>query len=234
MPRIRLGLMYASREMIEARRMLFGALPDFDVVFDEGNAAAALELVPEASVDVLVVDTRLRGLNGIEFVTKMHRRYLNPESKLPKVIMTAPFFSQQLLLEAIRSGATDLVAESDGAASLLAAIESSQVPSQTINYRELKDFFKLVGVAEGENPRWLLRLTSPTDRERQILDLIKHGHNDPKISELLGITETSVRWGVDAIMRQMGVATRAQLALALFEAGELSADSKVPKEFRNP
>lgn len=213
--------------------MLFGTKPDFDVVFDEGLAVAAIQLVPESTVDVLVVDTRLRGMTGVEFVTKMHRRYLNPESKLPKVILTAPFFSEHLLLEAIRAGATDLVPESDGADALMAAIESAMVPSQELRYAELKKFFELTKVEPGSNGRWLLRLTDLSEREEKVLKLLEHGFNDVKISEVLGITETSTRWAVDSLMKRMGVATRAQLALALFEAGVLEADQKLPKEFKN-
>lgn len=233
MPKIRIGLMYADSAMVDARRMLLGANPDFDVIFDEGLAVAALELVPESTVDVLVIDTRLRGMSGIDFVTKMHRRYLKPEAKLPKVILTAPFFSEVLLLEAIRAGATDFVPESDGAEALMSAIQSAVVPSQELRYAELKKFFELTKVEPGSNGRWLLRLTDLSEREEKVLLLLEHGFNDSKIAEILGITETSTRWAIDAIMRRMGVATRAQLALALFEAGALLADQKIPKELKN-
>ncbi|MFM6980636.1 MAG: response regulator [Micrococcales bacterium] len=233
MARIRIGLMYSNQVMVEARRLLFSTDADFDVVFDEGNANAGLELVPESTVDVLVVDTRLRGMSGVEFVARMHRRYLNPEAKLPKVILTAPFFSEELLLAAIRAGATDLVPESDGAAGLMAAIKSAMVQSQDINYRELKRFFEQGKVEAGSNPRWLLKLTDLEEREVSALALVEHGFNDSKAAEILGIPETSVRWAVENLMKRMGVATRAQMALALFEAGRLQADSRVPKELKN-
>lgn len=229
MARIRIGLMYANREMIEARRLLFSTVKDFDVVFDEGLAVAALELIPESTVDVLVVDTRLRGLSGVEFISRMHRRYLTADSKLPKVILTSPFFSEQLLLEAIRAGATDLVTETDGPEALIAAIESAMVISPELKYAELKQFFTLTKVDPGSNQRWLLRLTDLSDREQKVFEFLKHGLNDAKTAESLGITETSVRWAVEAIMKKLGVATRAQLALALFEAGVLIADSRAPK-----
>lgn len=229
MARIRIGLMYASREMTEARRLLFSAIEDFDVVFDEGLAAAALELVPESTVDVLVVDTRLRGISGVDFVNRMHRRYLTNESKLPKVILTSPFFSEQLLLEAIRAGATDLVTETDGPEALIAAIQSAMVASPEMKYGELKQFFNLVKVEPGSNQRWLLRLTGLSDREEKVLELLKHGLNDGRSAEVLGITETSVRWAVESIMKKLPVATRAQLALALYEAGVLIADGRAPK-----
>ena len=230
MARIRIGLMYADPAMVEARRMLFGTKSDFDVVFDEGLAVAAIQLVPESTVDVLIVDTRLRGMTGVEFVTRMHRRYLNTETRLPKVILTAPFFSEQLLLEAIRAGATDLVPEGDGADALIAAVESAMVPSQQLKYAELKKFFELCRVEPGSNGRWLLRLTDLSESEAKVLKLIEHGLNDSRISEALGIPETRIRWAVESIMKRIGVATRAQLALALFEAGILVADEKIPKK----
>lgn len=225
--------MYANADMVEARRLLLGTEPDFDIVYAEGLADAALELVPKAAIDVLIVDVRLRGLSGIDFVTKLHRRYLNPETTLPKVIVVAPFFSNELLLQAIRAGATDLVTEEDGAEELINAIKSAMASSRTIDYAELKTFFELTGLQPGSNQRWLLRLSGLSEREAKVLVLIEHGIAEEEIAKTLNLTETSVRRSIELIMATASIATRWQLVLALFEAGVLYADQKVPAALSN-
>jgi DNA-binding NarL/FixJ family response regulator len=151
----------------------------------------------------------------------MHRRYLSSEVKLPKVVLTAPFFSETLLLSAIRSGVADLVTEGDGVEALFDAIRAANQVNAETSYSELKTFFELQNVEPGSNPRWLLRLTDLSTRESSVLEQLEMGLSDSEISEKLGLTETTIRRAISTLMSRMGVATRAQFALALFEAGVL-------------
>lgn len=225
---IRIGLMYSDALMSEARQMLLGTQEGFDVVFSTVLPEETLQKLPDLSLDVLVIDARLRGSSGVEFALRLQRRYLGSEVSIPKIILTAPFFSEQILLEAIRAGVNDLVTEEDGPKALIKAITSVMSRDNVTDFRDLKTFFQQTGLKAGSNPKWLLRLDNLEEQEQQVLEALEHGLKEREMAEKLGITSTRVRWAVESLMARLAVATRAQLALALYEAGVLYADYEEP------
>lgn len=219
--RIRVGLLFADPLMLQSRRLLLSTQPDFDIVFESAMATDVLEQIPELSVDVLVVDQRLRGSTGLDFAARMHMRFLGEAVELPKIVMSVPFFSDEILLSAIRAGSTDLVAELDDPEDLFEAIRLSVQADRPVNYSALREFFEQQGVIPDSNSRWLLRLTDLSSREQRVLAFLAQGMSDNDIAIALKLTATSIRWAVNALMTKLGVVTREQLALALYEAGLL-------------
>jgi len=219
--RIRVGLLFGNRLIREGRRLLLQTQPDLDIVWEGADGLAAIESLADAVVDVVLVDNRLTGLSGTETIRRFHRRHLGEEGTVPAFVLTGPFTSGAMSLEAIRCGAADLVTEEDSAEDLIAAIRAAKNLDTKIDFAAMQDFFDSMGLAQGSNTRWLLRLTNITDEEQLVLDALGRGVQYSDLASACDLPSTKVRWILDAFQRRWNFVSRAQLALALHEAGIL-------------
>ena len=220
--RLRVGLLFGNPLIREGRRLLLQTTQDLDVVYEEADGLVALEAIGDLAVDVLLVDNRLRSLSGSELIRRFLRRNLDGEAKLPGFVLTGPFDSGPMALEAIRCGASDMVSEENSADELLAAIREAGAIDHTVDFAALSEFFASEGLVSGSNQRWLLRLANLNEDEQKVLDAISAGENQDGIEVHSGLPHTKVRWALDSLQSRLGLATRSQLALALYEAGILA------------
>jgi len=218
-PRFRLGLAIADALTREGRRLLFSSQPDFDVVYEEPDGKSLMATLPEAAVDLVLVDTRLRSLAGPEAIARYLRRNTGSESRPPIFVLTGPFGSAELELTGVRCGASAVVSEEDSVEQILNVVRSTLQRDPEFSLLEHVNFFANMGVQHSGNPRWILRLTGLNEDEQKILDAIQDGADIAQLREITGLPATKVRWTLDGIQTRLGLSTRAQLSLALYEAG---------------
>lgn len=216
---IRVGLAFADSLTREGRRMLLQTQADFDVVYEESDGTRMLQSLADAFVDVVLVDSRLKGLSGFEVISKYLRRNSGSDTKPPAFILTGPFSSDALVLEGVRCGATGVVTEEDDAEVLLQTLRASVKLDSAFNLNQLVNFFEQQGVAYGGNQRWRLRLAGLDAEEERVLEAIAAGLDGEELKSSTGLPATKIRWTLDSLQRRLGLATRSQLALALYEAG---------------
>ena len=195
--------------------MLIDSQDDCKVVFEEENGAEALLRAPEALIDVLVIDHRVRGMDGIALVEKLIPLYHQENNKVPSIILTGPYFSYELLLAAIAAGATDLVTLDSTSAELLKAIRSASVSEDVLDFESLRGLMSRAKGAEFDVPDILVKLGTLDDREIAVLEAFKSAKDDDAISEQLGIPKYRVRKAIKVILEKCSLATRAQLFLAI-------------------
>ena len=222
---IRVGLIFGTKLLLEARKMLLETQPDFDVVYQQTDGSLAAEELLTVDVDVALVDNRLTSISGSEFVRKFLRRNQGTEARLPSFILTGPFNSDAMELESIRCGASDFVTEEDSAEELIDVIRKSRDLERTTDFGSLVDFFCQNGIESGSNKRWLLRLTDLTFQESQVVDSLSGLMSTSQIPAKTGLTQTQVRWNLNSLQEKLGLSTRSQLALALHESGLLQAEA---------
>jgi DNA-binding NarL/FixJ family response regulator len=203
--------------------MLLQTTADLDVVYEEADGLVALERIGEMALDVLMVDNRLRSISGSELIRRFLRRNIDTNAKLPGFVLTGPFDSGPMALEAIRCGASDMVTEENSAEELLAAIREAGSIDHSVDFAALTKFFASEKVVSGSNVRWLLRLNNLGEDEQKILDAIAAGANQEGLEAHTNLPHTKVRWGLDGLQGRLALATRSQLALALYEAGILGS-----------
>lgn len=218
---IRVGLVFGTKLMIEARKMLIDTQPDLDVVYQQTDGTLAAEELLVIDVDVALVDNRLTSTSGSDFVRRFLRRNQGNELRLPTFILTGPFNSAAMKLESIRSGASDFVTEEESPEELLQVIRRSRDLERTTDFGSLATFFIQNGIESGSNKRWLLRLTDLTFQESQVVDALAGLSNTGELPGRTGLTQTQVRWNLDSLQGKLGLSTRSQLALALHESGLL-------------
>ncbi len=220
---LRIALIDSDPDIRHGRRLLIDSQPDLKVVFEDDNATTTIQRLPEALVDVVVLDHRIKGLDGIEVAKALIRAFLADNAKVPKIIMTGPYFSPELQIASIAAGATDLVTQESGAEELLKAIRSTAAKDDEPDFRELAAFLKAASHVAVDVPDLLVRLGQLSERELGVLSQFELGKTDEQIAEEMFLAKYRVKQILNSVVSKAGFATRTQLFLALNRAGRFNA-----------
>ena len=212
---LRVGLIDADADIRFGRRMMIDSQEDCKVVFEEETAQGALDRAPEALLDVLVIDHRVRGMDGITLISKLVPVYQQNNSDVPSIILTGPYFSYELLLASIAAGATDLVTLDSNSDELLKAIRSSASSEDVIDFASLNSLVSRTKGVQFDIPDILVKLGGLVEHEPEVLKRFKQGLDDEQIAGALNIPKYRVRQSIKSILDKCSLATRAQLYLAI-------------------
>jgi DNA-binding NarL/FixJ family response regulator len=215
--------------------MVIDGQPDMVVVGQAGSGAEAVDLVARTACDVVLMDVRMPGMDGLE-ATRRVLADLVPEPDVapephppipapdegPRVVMLTTYDLDEYLLEAIRAGASGFLLKNAPPADLLAAIRTVHTGDAVIAPSATRRL--LARVATGEDtvppaPQDDPRLVTLTDRERQVLELIARGLSNAEISGELYLSETTVKTHVRRILAKLGVRDRVQAVVVAYETG---------------
>jgi len=218
---LRVGLIDGDDDIRFGRRQIIDSQSDLKVVLEDSSVEGSYERVPDALIDVLVIDHRLRGGDGIALATKLISKYLADDSKIPAIVMTGSYFSEELKLASMRAGATDLVTQDQLPESLLRAIRSSATRQDQPNYAKLREFLDLMNHPKVVSPEFMLRLGDLTEKEKWVLDLFADGTPQDEVAAILEAPKYRVRQILESAQRKCGFATLTQLFFALYESDML-------------
>jgi DNA-binding NarL/FixJ family response regulator len=212
---IRVGIVDADEDIRFGRRLLIDSQDDCKVVFEEESANGALERAPEALLDVLIIDHRVRGLDGISLIEKLIPLYQTANNAVPAIILTGPYFSYELLLASVSAGATDLVTLDSDSAELLKSVRSAMSKDQDLDFDSLSQLVKRAKETSFSFQDILVNLGGLDERESQVLQEFRDGHDDDSIAKKLDLPKYRVKKAIDSILAKCSLATRAQLFLAI-------------------
>jgi len=100
----RIALVNGDAAIRAGKRLLIDSQADMKVVYEESIAAKALEVLPELLVDVVVIDHRLQGMDGVSLSKQLIARLSASEQRLPTIVITGAYFTSELLMASIRAG----------------------------------------------------------------------------------------------------------------------------------
>ncbi|MFD9631632.1 response regulator [Streptomyces violascens] len=197
--------------------MLVESAPDMAVVGQAGTGAEAVGLAHSARADVVVMDLRMPGTDGIEAT-----RLIAASEDLAgvKVLVLTTYDTDENVLEALRAGASGFLVKDTRPAELLDAIRTvaagdallSPGPTASLIARVLR----APQPATGNGPD---ALTSLSSREREVLTLVARGLNNTEIADALALSPLTAKTHVSRIMGKSGVRDRAQLVILAYESG---------------
>ncbi|MFN8098577.1 MAG: response regulator transcription factor [Dermatophilaceae bacterium] len=192
--------------------MILDGEPDFDVVGEAGDGAEALRLVRDLAPDVVLMDVRMPGMDGIEATRRI------AGAGTTRVLMLTTFDLDAYVYDAIRAGASGFLLKDvrpddlAHAVRTVAAGETMMAPA--ITRRLVEEFCSRP--APGRKPASLERLT---DREREVLVLIATGASNSEIAERLVLSSTTVKTHVNRILTKLGLRDRVQAVVLAYESG---------------
>lgn len=186
-------------------KTLLSRYPQFEVVADAGDAREALEQVRRHLPDVVVMDIRLPGRNGVEATREIMEKY--PDVK---VIILTSYADEDILFDAIAAGAAGYVLKQIGSEDLVRALEQvgrgesllDPAVTQKVFQRVRQDARKAEDAAFG----------ALTDQELHILALVTEGMTNKEIAAKVFLSEKTVRNYVSSILSKLDVSSRAEAA----------------------
>ncbi|MET9337895.1 MULTISPECIES: response regulator transcription factor [unclassified Nonomuraea] len=201
-------------------RLILEAEPDIAVVGQAGDGKDALEQARALLPDVVLMDIRMPGVDGIE-ATRRIVRDAAAGAHVPKVLVLTTFDLDEYIVEALRSGASGFLLKDVPPDELVQAIrvvasgDAIVAPSVT---RRLLDRFaaKLPSAYQQATPARLDRLT---ERELEVLRLIARGMSNAEIAAKLVVSETTVKTHVGNVLTKLGLRDRVQAVVLAYETG---------------
>ena len=201
-------------------RKLLDGEDGLEVVGDAADGQEALDLVERLRPDVVLMDIRMPGLDGLEAT----RRILTEPDVPPcKVVILTTFDVDEHVYEALRAGASGFLLKDVPADQLAHAIrvaaagEALLAPSVT--RRLIAAFTRPVPPAPAPVPG----LGELTPRELEVLTLLAEGLSNAEIAARLYVGEATVKTHVARILTKLGVRDRVQAVIAAFRSGLVSA-----------
>ena len=178
---------------------------DIVVVGEAATAKQALQDIPRARPDVAVLDVRLPDGDGVGVCREIR-------STMPAVrcLMLTSFTDDEALFEAIMAGAAGYVLKEIRGADLVAAIRAVAAGQSMIDAATTARVMERLrqGAERSEDP-----LTTLTEQERRILDLIGEGLTNRQIGERLYLAEKTVKNYVSNLLGKLGMQRRTQAAV---------------------
>jgi DNA-binding NarL/FixJ family response regulator len=191
---------------------LLDSLPDTEVVGEATTGAEAIALAAALQPDVILMDVKMPGLNGIEAT----RRIVHTSPHIA-VLMVTMYEDDDSVFAAMRAGARGYLLKGANQAEILRAIRAVGNGEAIFGpgiARRLIGFF-------GSPPSAPAPQVFPelTEREREVLAMIAQGRSNAEIAERLFLSLKTVRNHVSNVFSKLQVADRAQAAIRAREAG---------------
>ncbi|AOT58294.1 Transcriptional regulatory protein DegU [Streptomyces rubrolavendulae] len=211
---IRVVLADDERMVRTALRAILSAEPDLEVVGEAADGAEAVSVVREARPDVVLMDVRMPGVDGIRATERLLAGMPDP----PRIVVVTTFENDQYVYEALRVGAAGFLLKRAGAEDLVAAVRLV-ARSDSLLYpaalRGLAAAFGRRGPAAPPAP-WVARLT---EREADVLRLMATGLANAEIAARLGVGPATVKTHVASVLAKAGARDRTQAVIAAYESG---------------
>jgi DNA-binding NarL/FixJ family response regulator len=194
--------------------MIIDARHDLEVVAEAADGKQAVAAAARTRPDVILMDVRMPRMDGIEATSA-----LVAAGSRARVVMLTTFDVDELVLAALRAGASGFVLKDTGAAALVEAIrvvaagEALLAPSVT---RRLLDRFVDAMPGHPGTPPGLEELTA---REREVLVLVARALSNAEIAARLVLTEATVKSHISAILRKLDLRDRVQAVVLAYDAG---------------
>ncbi len=186
-------------------RALLSRYPNFEVVAEAKDAQEALEQTQNHEPDIVVMDIRLPGKNGIQATRDILEA--RPETK---VIMLTSHADDDILFEAISAGAVGYVLKQIGSDDLVRALETVGRGESMVDPSLTQKLFQRVREsARKAEDEYFAALT---DQELNILGYITEGLTNREIAERVFLSEKTVRNYVSSILSKLALSSRAEAA----------------------
>lgn len=189
---------------------------DVDVVGEASNGDEAIAMTEELQPDVILMDLKMPGTNGIEATRRIYGTH--PKSR---VLVLTMFDDDDSVFAAMRAGARGYLlkdADKDEVVRAIVAVERGEaIFSPAIAQRMIQYFSAAPSKASHQNQPGEFAVL--TERELEILDLIAQGHNNLVIANKLSLSIKTVQNYVSSILTKLQVADRAQAIVRAREAG---------------
>ncbi|MFF4614303.1 response regulator [Nonomuraea jabiensis] len=200
-----------------ALQMVITDAPDLELVGEAGTGTEAVRLTEELRPDVVVMDIRMPGMDGIEAT-----RLITAGPTDARVIVLTTFDEDDYVYGALRSGASGFLVKDMALDDILAAIRVVAAGDALIAPSVTRRLIEEFAARPRPGPRHR-SLDGITDREREVLTLIARGLSNTEIATDLVLSVATIKAYVTRLLTKLHARDRVQLVIIAYEAGLVSA-----------
>lgn len=212
---IRVGIVDDQQLVRAGFALVINSQPDMEVVIEASDGAQALRALGSYECDVMLMDIRMAGMDGLEATSR-----ITAQGPLPRVIILTTFDLDEYVLAAIKAGASGFLLKDAPPEEMLNAIrtvhggEAVIAPSST--QRLITHLAHLLPDEQRAHPEILNTLT---EREREVLVLMARGLTNTEIARELYVAEATVKTHVGRVLAKLNARDRVQAVVTAYETG---------------
>lgn len=193
-------------------RMILESEADLLVIGEAENGEEAIRLSRREKPDVVLMDVRMPGVDGLEATRQIHQTL--PEVK---IIVLTTFDLDEYIYAALRGGASGFLLKDADSETLIRAIRivaaGDALIAPSVTKRLINEF------ASRPTPPRIEGLDDLTEREIEVLEQMARGLSNAEIAEALFVSETTVKSHVSHLLTKLQLRDRVQAVVAAYEAG---------------
>jgi DNA-binding NarL/FixJ family response regulator len=207
-----------DQQMVRAGfRMVIDSQPDLTVVGEAGDGAAAVDLLRRTPADVVLMDVRMPGTDGIEAT-----RQVTALPEPPRVVVLTTFDLDEYVVAAIGAGASGFLLKDAPPEEMLAAVRTVHAGDSVIAASSTRRLLQHVapmlrgGLPASPDAREIGDLTP---REREVLELMALGASNTEIAQRFVVSEATVKTHVGRVLAKTGSRDRVQAVVLAYRTG---------------
>ncbi|MFD8689131.1 response regulator [Streptomyces sp. NPDC059651] len=204
-------------------RMLIDSCDDMEVVGEAADGGQAVELTRALRPDLVVMDIRMPGTDGLEATTVICG---DPELSATRILILTTFETDEYVARALRAGASGFLGKDVSADALLEGIRTVVSGEALLSPAATRLLVtRFVATPEPENGGVLpARLAALTPREREVTALAANGRSNAEIADSLFLSPLTVRTHIQRAMNKLDARDRAQLVVIAYRSGLVRPD----------
>lgn len=208
-------------------RMVLSSQPDIVVIGEASDGADALQQLGHLRPDIVLMDVRMPGVDGIEATERLLRKTdANRDGAEPpvRIIVLTTFDTDENALAALRAGASGFLLKTARPEAIIDAVRDVHRGDAIIAPSTTRRLLQHLQPAEhpsqpSQSERAKRLVASLTARETGVLTLIARGKTNPEIAAELFVTNATVKTHVGKILDKLDARDRVQAVITAYEAG---------------
>ena len=195
-------------------RTILGSAGDIEVVDEAHDGAAGVEAVVRSRPDVVLMDLRMPGVDGLTAIERIGELAVKPA-----VVVLTTFDADQYVLRALRAGASGFLVKSTPPEDLIGLVRVAAEGHTVLSPAAARRLVAASGDRQQTRDRARELAGSLTEREAEVLACLGEGLSNAQIARRLYLSEATIKGYVSAVMDKLGCANRTQAGLLAHDAG---------------
>jgi DNA-binding NarL/FixJ family response regulator len=195
-------------------RMLLDGTPGMSVVGEASAGAETVRMVEQTHPDVVLMDVRMPGMDGIEAT-----RRITAAGSRTRVLILTTFDLDEYVYAGLRAGASGFLLKDARPEELIAGIRAvasgDSVVAPSLSRKLMDAYLQEPAPTAHADPR----LTTLSEREREVLEAIGQGATNTEIAERFTLTESTVKKHVGRVLAKIGARDRIQAVIFAYDNG---------------